>query len=92
MFAGLAGLSDGVSGLLIGAKAADLYPTRALGSVAGMVEAGRGVGIALGPLLGGVLFDLQGDYRLAFSLAALLTLISVGFMWGTRLAQDAERS
>jgi MFS family permease len=91
IFAGLGGLSDGVSGLLIGAKAADLYPSRTLGSVAGMVEMGRGVGIALGPLLGGVLFDIHGDYVLAFSLAVSLTLVSVVFMWATRLVQGPER-
>lgn len=90
-FAALAGLSDGLSGLLIGAKAADLYPPRMLGTVMGVVETGRGAGIALGPLLGGILFDFQGDYLVAFLLAVLLTFVSIFFMWGTRLTQGAER-
>jgi MFS family permease len=92
IFATLAGLSDGLSGLLIGAKAADLYPPRVLGTVMGTVEMGRGVGIACGPILGGILFDWQGNYALAFILAALLTLVSIGFMWGPRFARGEARN
>ena len=52
-FVALNGFSDGISGLLIGAKAADLYPPRMLGTVMGMMEVGRGIGIGLGPMYGG---------------------------------------
>jgi MFS family permease len=91
VFVALAGLSDGLSGLLVGAKAADLYPPRALGTVMGVVEVGRGIGIALGPVLAGFLFDLQGDYVVAFSLAAGLTFASICTMWGVRLTQGEAR-
>ena len=91
LFVGLAGLSDGMSGLLIGAKAADLYPPRALGTVMGVVDVGRGVGIALGPILAGFLYDLLGDYLIAFSLAAGLTFGSICTMWAARLVQGAAR-
>jgi MFS family permease len=91
IFTTLAGLSDGLSGLLIGAKAADLYPPRVLGTVMGLVEMGRGVGIAFGPILGGVLFDWQGNYMVAFTLAALLTFVSICFMWGPRFIQGEAR-
>ena len=84
-FVALNGLSDGISGLLIGAKAADLYPPRMLGKVMGMMEVGRGIGIGLGPILAGLLFDLQGDYFLAFLISAGLTTASVFLMWGVRL-------
>lgn len=84
-FVALNGLSDGISGLLIGAKAADLYPPRMLGSVMGMMELGRGIGIGVGPILAGVLFDLHGDYFLAFLISAVLTTASIILMWGVRL-------
>ncbi len=84
-FVALNGFSDGISGLLIGAKAADLYPPRMLGKVMGMMEVGRGIGIGLGPILAGLLFDLQGDYFLAFLISAGLTTASVFLMWGVRL-------
>ncbi len=60
-------------------------------TVMGMVEMGRGVGMALGPILGGLLFDLQGDYTLAFSLAIGLTLASICCIWINRLVADRAR-
>ena len=91
LFVGLAGLSDGVNGLVVGAKAADLFPSRTLGSVMGMVEMGRGVGIAVGPVLGGLLFDLQGDYAVAYSLAIGLTLASICCLWINRWVSGEAR-
>jgi MFS family permease len=85
LFIGLSGLSDGISGIAVAAKAADLFPAATLGSAMGLVQAGRGVGIMVGPVLGGLLFDLQGDYVVAFSLAVTLVVVAIGFMWATRL-------
>jgi MFS family permease len=84
LFVGLAGLSDGIGGLVVGAKAGDLFPATSLGVVMGLVQMGRGVGIMAGPLLGGLLFDLQGNYRIAFLLAVVLMTVAVGCMWGVR--------
>ena len=83
-FVALTGFSEGVGGLLLGAKAADLYPPRMLGTVMGMLEAGRGIGI--GPILAGLLFDLRGDYFIAFLISAVLTVASILFMWSASLA------
>ena len=77
----LAGLTDGISGLIIGAKAADIFPTESLGTVMGFVEMGRGAAIFLGPIIAGLMFDLQGDYVQAFILSAILTVASVCAMW-----------
>jgi MFS family permease len=45
---------------------------------------GRGLGLMVGPLLGGLLFDLQGTYRLAFIFAVALVAVAIGCMWGAR--------
>lgn len=91
LFVVLAGLSDGISGLVVGAKTADLFPSSGLGTAIGVVEVGRGVGIALGPVLGGLLFDLQGDYLVAFSLAAGLAFASICFMWAVKFIGGEAR-
>ena len=88
-FVALAGLSDGFSGLLIGTKAADIFPTNSLGTAMGIVDMGRGVGIALGPVLGGWLLDWRGDYTTTFSLATILFLVSICTMWLTNLKRPA---
>ena len=81
IYVALAGITDGISGLIIGAKAADIFPTESLGTVMGFVEMGRGAAIFLGPIIAGVMFDLQGDYVQAFALSAILTVASVCAMW-----------
>ena len=91
LFVALNGLSDGIGGLVVGAKAADLFPTTALGSVMGLVQMGRGLGIMVGPLMGGLLFDLQGNYVVAFMLAVALVCVAIGCMWAARLTGARAR-
>ena len=87
IFVALIGLSDGVSGLLIGAKAADIYPSNILGSVMGVVQAGRNLGTAIGGVLTGLLFDINGDYEIAYWIAAILALLSIGAVWTVRVVE-----
>ena len=84
VFIGLSGLSDGIGGLVVGAKAGDLFPTTELGSVMGLTQMGRGLGMMVGPVLGGLLFDRHGDYLVAFFIAVILVLVAIGCMWGVR--------
>ena len=88
----LAGVSDGISGLIVGAKAADLFPSESLGTVMGFVEMGRGAAIFLGPVLGGVMFDLQGNYVQAFILSAALSFASICAVWGAHWIGNASRA
>jgi MFS family permease len=91
VFVAMNGLSDGIGGLVVGAKAADLYPSSTLGAVMGLIQTGRGLGIMLGPLVGGLLYDLQGSYMVAFGLAVVLVGIAIGCMWGARLTGGRQR-
>ena len=81
LYVTLAGVTDGISGLIVGAKAADLFPAESLGTVMGFVEMGRGAAIFLGPIVAGLMFDVQGDYVQAFILSASLSVASICAMW-----------
>jgi MFS family permease len=81
----LNGLSSGPVGIAVGAKAADLYPGPILGSVMGIINMGRGAGLALGPVLGGLLYDLTRSYRLAFSVVIAFVLLSFACFWMAHL-------
>ena len=81
LYVTLAGVTDGISGLIVGAKAADLFPADSLGTVMGFVEMGRGAAIFLGPIVAGLMFDIQGNYVQAFILSATLSLGSICAMW-----------
>ncbi len=50
---------------------ADVFAGPELGAILGVVQAGGGLGGAIGPFLGGWLFDLTGSYELAFVAAGV---------------------
>ena len=85
VYVALAGISDGISGLIVGAKAADLFPPEALGTIMGFIEMGRGAAILLGPLLGGLMFDWQDNYMGAFLVSAGLSFASICTVWAAQL-------
>ncbi|MGH7267068.1 MAG: MFS transporter [Candidatus Rokuibacteriota bacterium] len=78
------GLTLGARGPIIAALAADLYRGRSFGAVLGLITLGNRLGSAVGPWLGGVIYDLTGSYRDAFTVAiaalvlAALALIRAG--------------
>ena len=87
LFVVLSGLSDGLSGLILGAKAADIYSPDVLGRVMGMVDVGRGIGWAIGGIFTGMMFDVYGDYTLAYWIASSIALLSIAAVWGIKLVQ-----
>ncbi len=89
LFALFYGISSGPFGIAVGAKAADLYPGSILGRVMGTINLGRGLGLALGPFLGGVLYDLYQNYILAFSLPIGFILLSLACFWAAHLKGKA---
>jgi MFS family permease len=85
VFVFLRGLGMGPAGIAAGAKAADLYPVTILGRVMGIVNMGRGLGLASGPLISGLIYDATDSYLYAFSLAVVFMLFSVGSFWMAHL-------
>jgi MFS family permease len=67
VFIALFGLTLGARGPIVAALAADLYRGRTYGTVLGLITLGNRLGSALGPWLGGVIYDLTGSYRAAFA-------------------------
>ena len=60
---------------------ADVFAGPHLGAILGVVQAGGGLGGAIGPFLGGWLFDVTGSYRLAFLAAAVAVAGSAVAAW-----------
>jgi MFS family permease len=85
LFVGLLGFCEGLWGLLLNAKAADMFPARSLGTVMGLIEMGLKLGLMIGPLVGGLLFDLQGNYQAAFIFAMGLVTLAVFCIWALPL-------
>ena len=64
------GLSSSV-GALIG----DVFGLGRIGAIFGILDIGWGIGAALGPAMGGLIFDISGNYSAAFLIEALSILI-----------------
>lgn len=60
---------------------ADLFQGRTFGMIYGVTEATIGFGSAIGPWVGGFIFDRTGSYYLAFLLAIAVSLLSCLFIW-----------
>lgn len=62
------GYGSGLYSPTIFAGAADLFHGRHFGGISGILIAGMGMGGAIGPWLGGYIYDVSGSYKTAFIL------------------------
>jgi MFS family permease len=76
-----AGFGFGMRISLLSSIPADIFRGRHFGSILGFANAGGGVGGFIGPFAGGYLFDLTGDYQLAFAVSALAVAASAVAAW-----------
>ncbi len=72
------GLGFGARGPILAAEAAARFPGPRFGTIFGAISLFHGLGSAAGPLVGGLLYDLTGGYRLPFSIA----MGSLAAAWG----------
>jgi MFS family permease len=76
LFALAFGLGDSSRTSLINALTADLFEGPAFGTINGYNITAFGLGGAIGPWLGGYLFDVTGHYTLAFGFAMVVTVMA----------------
>ncbi|MGE3536800.1 MAG: MFS transporter [Candidatus Tectimicrobiota bacterium] len=81
VFAVIFGLSLGSRGVTLGALTANAFPGREFGAIYGWITSGQLIGGALGPWLGGLIFDYTGSYRIAFYGCIGGFLLSAALVW-----------
>ena len=59
----------------MGAFVGDVFGVGSIGAIFGMLEIGWGIGAALGPAMGGLIFDYSGTYSAAFLIEAFAILV-----------------
>ena len=72
----LFGVGYGGTSPLIPAVAGEQFGARRLATVTGAILAGTYVGFAIGPYMGGVLFDMWGSYFWPFAISSGLTVLA----------------
>ena len=70
----LFGIGMGATVVLVPLLVAEVFGTGSFGTLFGSVNAVQGLGIAVGPLAGGIIFDAFGSYAIAFEASLLLYL------------------
>jgi MFS family permease len=81
VYALLFGAGFGARGPIITAMASELFPGRQFGRIYGALSLGNGIGGALGPWLGGAIYDVSGSYRAAFLLASGFCVMGAACFW-----------
>jgi len=59
----------------------DIFQGPRVGSIIGAVWFAFAIGGAIGPWLGGWLFEISGNYLLAFIVALVLFVVACGAIW-----------
>jgi len=72
---GLGGLSTSVTAII-----GDIFGSGNLGTITGALVVGFALGAAMGPLVGGYIFDLSNDYFFAFLIGAAVVLAATIFV------------
>jgi MFS family permease len=89
------GFFNGLAGPVLSAIPADQFQGRNFGSINGILMLGFGLGGALGPLLGGLIFDATGTYTPVLYMVLFCFPISAAMMWvatNGRPRRDIERA
>jgi len=88
VFSVCCGYGAGLATPTIFAASADRFHGRHFGTVGGLLLGGMGVGSILGPWFGGFLYDLWGNYTLAFILCMLSLMVSCLLVWAAAPRKD----
>ena len=90
LFAAIFGFGLWASGGLIPPMTAELFGLRAHGTIYGSIFVSGAIGGAFGPVVVGYLFDLTGNYQLAFIVCFLITILSLLSLMGLKPIKETE--
>ena len=80
LFALVFGFAYSGCAVSMGALISDTFGLGRIGAIFGVLEIGWGIGAALGPAIGGLIFDISNSYSLAFLIGALAMVLATLFI------------
>jgi MFS family permease len=80
VFAVTFGFLWGGSSTVVTALTADIFGTRNLGSIMGIMSGAFAIGAAVGPAIGGYIYETSGHYLTAYGAGAGSLFATAGFM------------
>jgi len=91
LFAAIFGFGLWASGGLIPPMTAELFGLKAHGTIYGSIFISGATGGAFGPVVVGYLFDLTGNYRLAFVVCFVITILALLSLIGLKPIRESDR-
>ena len=79
-FAALFGINFGGISVMIGALAGDMFGMLSIGKILGWLNLSWFTGAAIGPLIGGTIYDMYQSYFFAFLIGAICMLLVILFL------------
>jgi len=76
LFAVVFGFGFGGIDAIITALIGDIFGMHSIGAIMGVLAIGWGIGAAVGPIVGGLIFDITKSYFMAFLIGALVMLVT----------------
>ena len=76
LFAVVFGFAYSGFGSSMAAIIGDTFGLGQIGTIFGLLEAGFGIGAAIGPTMGGLIFDISHSYTIAFLIGAVVMLVA----------------
>jgi len=92
LYALLFGVGFGARGPIVVAMMADFYHGKHFGSIYGFTNIGNGIGGALGPWLGGYLYDTTGSYEISFLICIPILVGACIFFWMARWSKRRKKA
>jgi len=80
LFALAFGLAWGGMGPVMAAIIGDTFGLSRMGAILGVLDTGFNAGAALGPVIGGIIFDIKQSYSLSFLLGMALMLVTTALI------------
>ncbi len=90
MYATVSGFATGLFSPTIFVGLADIFHGRNIGAISALVLTGTGIGGALGPWLGGYIYDISGSYSTAF-IISLASFAVAGVSFWIAAPRNAEK-
>jgi MFS family permease len=75
LFAVVFGITHGGSSPILASMSADIFGRRNLGVIMGILTAIHSIGAAIGPFIGGLVYDVNGSYAVAFLITAAVSAL-----------------
>jgi len=85
------GYGSGLFSSTLYAGTADIFHGRHFGEIAGLLLTGQGIGGAIGPWLGGYIYDISGSYRVSFMLCIFCFSLACIMVWIAAPRGSGER-